>query len=120
MSRARSQSNLVVKKLTGFNEVVTPFTETIIPMFWLEYVRPTPRTRILFLNRAIPGSNRSTVVHNRLGLLPSQRSTHLPTFLHGVSTSRRCDSHLVLHQTQTKTTIAQEQSSRLREGDVHQ
>jgi hypothetical protein len=37
-SNARSQSNLVVRKLTGFNELVTQFSDTIIPMFWLEYV----------------------------------------------------------------------------------
>ncbi|KAJ3651442.1 hypothetical protein Zmor_017486 [Zophobas morio] len=36
-SNARSQSNLVVKKLTGFNELVTPFSDTVIPMFWIEY-----------------------------------------------------------------------------------
>ncbi|EFA05690.2 scavenger receptor class B member 1 [Tribolium castaneum] len=36
-SAARSQSNLVVRKLTGFNELVTPFSDTVIPMFWLEY-----------------------------------------------------------------------------------
>ncbi|RZB39341.1 scavenger receptor class B member 1-like [Asbolus verrucosus] len=36
-SHARSQSNLVVRKLTGFNELVTQFSDTVIPMFWLEY-----------------------------------------------------------------------------------
>lgn len=37
-SRARSQSNLVVRKLTGFNEQVEKFSDTIVPMFWAEYV----------------------------------------------------------------------------------
>ncbi|KAK4878127.1 hypothetical protein RN001_010633 [Aquatica leii] len=36
-SRARLQSNLVVKELDGFNDIVERFSNTIIPMFWAEY-----------------------------------------------------------------------------------
>lgn len=34
---ARSQSNVVVRNLKGFAERVQPFSNSIIPMFWLEY-----------------------------------------------------------------------------------
>lgn len=36
--KARSQSNLIVNKLRGFNSVLSKFSETVIPMFWAEYV----------------------------------------------------------------------------------
>lgn len=37
-SRARSQCNLIVKSLAGFSGDLNKFSNTIIPMFWLEYV----------------------------------------------------------------------------------
>ncbi|KAF2887442.1 hypothetical protein ILUMI_18731, partial [Ignelater luminosus] len=36
-SRARSQSNLVIRKLSGFNEIVDRFSDMVVPMFWAEY-----------------------------------------------------------------------------------
>lgn len=38
-SRARSQSNLVIKNLNGFSNQFHKFSNTIVPMFWAEYVR---------------------------------------------------------------------------------
>lgn len=37
-SRARSQSNLVIRNLNGFNNKFYKFSNTIVPMFWAEYV----------------------------------------------------------------------------------
>ncbi|KAL3270704.1 hypothetical protein HHI36_021232 [Cryptolaemus montrouzieri] len=37
-SRARSQSNLVVRPLDGFKEEIERFSNTVIPMFWAEYI----------------------------------------------------------------------------------
>lgn len=38
-SRARSQSNLVIRNLNGFSNQFHKFSNTIVPMFWAEYVR---------------------------------------------------------------------------------
>ncbi|XP_044763949.1 scavenger receptor class B member 1-like [Coccinella septempunctata] len=35
--RATSQSNLILRKLEGFNEDIEKFSEQVIPMFWAEY-----------------------------------------------------------------------------------
>lgn len=37
-SRARSQSNLVIRNLNGFSSEFHKFSNTIVPMFWAEYV----------------------------------------------------------------------------------
>ncbi|KAK9874235.1 hypothetical protein WA026_002587 [Henosepilachna vigintioctopunctata] len=36
-SRARSQSNLILKKLTGFRIDIEKFSDIVLPMFWAEY-----------------------------------------------------------------------------------
>ncbi|XP_045469204.1 scavenger receptor class B member 1-like [Harmonia axyridis] len=36
-SRARSQSNLILRKLEGFNGDIDKFSEQVIPMFWADY-----------------------------------------------------------------------------------
>jgi hypothetical protein len=38
---ARSQSNLVVEKLSGYPKELVKFSEKIVPLFWVEYVRKT-------------------------------------------------------------------------------
>lgn len=37
-SRARSQCNLVMKSLGGFPDFVQKFSDSVVPLFWLEYV----------------------------------------------------------------------------------
>lgn len=37
-SRARSQSNLVLRNLEGFRAEFRKFSNTVVPMFWAEYV----------------------------------------------------------------------------------
>ncbi|XP_017781148.1 PREDICTED: scavenger receptor class B member 1-like isoform X2 [Nicrophorus vespilloides] len=34
---ARSQSNLIMHKMSGFGKDISKFSETVLPMFWLEY-----------------------------------------------------------------------------------
>ncbi|XP_018321668.1 scavenger receptor class B member 1 [Agrilus planipennis] len=36
-SRARSQSNLIMREFTGFNSAVQRFSNVVVPMFWAEY-----------------------------------------------------------------------------------
>lgn len=44
-SRARSQSNLVVRQITGFPRIER-FSNMIIPMFWAEYVSTSSKIAI--------------------------------------------------------------------------
>lgn len=35
---ARLQSNIIVRKLSGFSSKFDKFSDTIVPLFWMEYV----------------------------------------------------------------------------------
>ena len=38
MQCARSQSNLLIPKLTGFSAKISKFSNMVVPLMWLEYV----------------------------------------------------------------------------------
>lgn len=52
-SRARSQSNLVIRQVNSFPRV-NRFNDTIIPMFWAEYVRSNYYYTSTTLSKIIP------------------------------------------------------------------
>lgn len=120
-SRARSQSNLVVRKLSGFSDVVKPFSDLVIPMFWLEYVSSHAHFSIShyighayfvanahahYLSHAhfnslfvLIESSGPAVVHSRLDLLPGRYPTDFPVVFYRFSISGRYDPRLLLRQT---------------------
>lgn len=61
--KARSQINLVVKKLWGFPKHIVRFSDRFIPLGWLEYVGKQTNNSKMFLNYEISASSRGTMVH---------------------------------------------------------